>query len=87
MKILDLSFNSLGGVGGGATRRVCVAKDPKKEFEVGIDFRHQLDKFECSEPAWKWRKTFMRNITMMHVDISFNGFTAEDMIAIGDGLR
>ena len=24
---------------------------------------------------------------MMHVDISFSGFTAEDMIAIGDGLR
>jgi len=29
----------------------------------------------------------MKNFTLLHVDISFNGFSAEDMIAIGDGLR
>ena len=29
----------------------------------------------------------MRNLTLLHVDISFNGFCGEDMIAIGDGLR
>ena len=29
----------------------------------------------------------MKNLTLLHVDISFNGFSAEDMIAIGDGLR
>lgn len=37
VKILDLSFNSFGGVGGGATRRVCVTKDTKKEDEVALD--------------------------------------------------
>lgn len=29
----------------------------------------------------------MKNLTLLHVDISFNGFSAEDMIVIGDGLR
>ena len=27
------------------------------------------------------------NRELLHVDISFNGFTAEDMTAIGNGLR
>jgi len=29
----------------------------------------------------------MKNRTLVHVDISFNGFSTEDMMAIGDGLR
>lgn len=29
----------------------------------------------------------MKNMTLLHLDISFNGFTAEDMTVIGDGLR
>jgi len=29
----------------------------------------------------------MKNFTLMHLDISFNGFTAEDMTALSDGLR
>ena len=29
----------------------------------------------------------MRNSTLLHVDISFNGYNGEDMTAIGDGLR
>ena len=29
----------------------------------------------------------MKNFTLMHLDMSFNGFTSEDMIALGDGLR
>lgn len=29
----------------------------------------------------------MKNMTLLHCDISFNGFAPEDMTAIGDGLR
>ena len=29
----------------------------------------------------------MRNMTLMHLDISFNAFTDQDMIALSDGLR
>ena len=29
----------------------------------------------------------MKNRTLLHCDISFNGFAPEDMTAIGDGLR
>ena len=29
----------------------------------------------------------MTNFTLLHLDISFNSFSSEDMIVIGDGLR
>ena len=84
IQILDLSFNSLGS---GAKRKALLSKDQKKEEDVGIEQRHQLDKFECTDSAWKWRRAFMKNHTLLHVDVSFNGFSAEDMVAVGDGLR
>ena len=84
IKVLDISFNSFGS---GGIRHCFITDDLKKEEDVHFDKRHYLDKFECSESAWKWRKTFMKNRTLIHADISFNGFSAEDMMAIGDGLR
>ena len=72
IKVLDLSFNSFGSSGG--ARRAIVASDLKKEEDVANEQQHQLEKFECSESAWKLRKTFMKNMTLMHVDLSFNGF-------------
>jgi len=29
----------------------------------------------------------MKNRTLLHLDISFNSFSAEDMMALSDGLR
>lgn len=29
----------------------------------------------------------MKNYNLLHLDISFNGFSAEDMMVISDGLR
>ena len=84
VSVLDLSFNSLSS---GGTRKVVVAQDAKKEEEVPADYRHTHDRFECSESAWKLRQAFLHNRTLMHVDISFNAFSAEDMLTIGDGLR
>ena len=84
VKILDVSFNSFGS---GVMRRAMISDDLKKEEDVEIDLRHNKKKFECTQSAWKWRKTFMKNFTLLHADISFNGFTGEDMMAIGDGLR
>ena len=43
--------------------------------------------FECSEAAWKWRKTLMRNMHLLHLDISHNSFKPEDMEVMGDGLK
>jgi hypothetical protein len=43
--------------------------------------------FECSEAAWRWRKAVQRNRSLLHLDISHNGFTKVDMETIGDGLR
>ena len=40
VQILDLSFNSFGGVGGGASRRACVIADEKKEEDVAAVLRH-----------------------------------------------
>ena len=84
IKILDLSFNSMGS---GCIRRAIINTDLKREEEVVLEQRHKLKDFECSESAWKWRKTFLKNRSLLHVDIGFNGFTPEDMTAIGDGLR
>ena len=52
-----------------------------------MDQRHPINKLECAVSAWKWRKTLMKNFTLMHLDISFNSFTDQDMIALSDGLR
>lgn len=84
IKIVDISFNSFGS---GACRRALIATNPKLEEEISIEQRHATAKFEISQSAWKWRKTLMKNFTLMHLDISFNGFTAEDMTALSDGLR
>ena len=39
------------------------------------------------ESAWKWRSTLRRNRSLVHFDMSYNQFSTEDMLAIGDGLR
>ena len=46
VKVLDLSFNSMGS---GSIRRAIIQDDIKKEEDVAAEFRHQTrDKFECS---------------------------------------
>ena len=84
IQILDMSFNSFGS---GSIKKAILSDDLKKEEEVHVEQRHPMNKLECAVSAWKWRKTLMKNLTLLHVDISFNGFTDQDMIAIGDGLR
>lgn len=84
IKILDISFNSFGS---GAVKKAIVQDDPKKQEEVAAEQRHAISKLECVVSAWKWRKTLMKNFTLLHLDISFNSFSDQDMIAIGDGLR
>lgn len=49
--------------------------------------KEKLLNFECTEAAWKWRKTLMKNMSMLHLDISHNQFKPEDMEVIGDGLK
>ena len=84
IKVLDISFNSFGS---GAIKKAIVQDDLKKEEEVQAEQRHPIQKIECAVSAWKWRKTLMKNFTLLHLDISFNAFTDHDMIALGDGLR
>ena len=75
-------------MGSGSIRRAIVQDDIKKEEDVAAEFRHHTrDKFECSQSAWKFRKLLMTNFTLLHLDISFNSFSSEDMMVIGDGLR
>ena len=84
IRILDISFNSFGS---GAIKRAIVEDNLKMEEDVQAEQRHALTKIECATSAWKWRKTLMKNFTLLHLDISFNGFSDHDMIALGDGLR
>ena len=84
IKILDVSFNSFGS---GAVKKALIKDDLKMEEEVQLEYRHAANKVECAVSAWKWRKTLMKNFTLLHMDISFNGFTDQDMIVLGDGLR
>ena len=81
---LDVSFNAFSQ---GTTRRVRVKENDEDAQEIVPGRKHQLQKYECSEVAWKWRKAFMNNYSLMHVDISNNGFCSEDIQTIGDGLR
>jgi hypothetical protein len=71
---LDVAFNAFSQ---GSIRKVKV-KENDDEKEVLADKRHQLNKYECTEAAWKWKKAFSKNYSLMHVDMSFNGFSVED---------
>ena len=81
---LDVSFNAFSQ---GTMRRVRVKENEDDAKEIPAANKHALNKYESSEVAWKWRKAFMKNYSLMHVDISNNGFCSEDIQTIGDGLR
>ena len=43
--------------------------------------------FKCSRAAWKWRRAFQQNKTLLHADFCFNQINPPDIRCIGDGLK
>lgn len=82
LQIIDFSFNSFAR---GSSKKFALRDTD--DHDIGVEWKHLITRFDCVESAWKWRNTLRKNNSLIHVDLSHNGFVAEDMQAIGDGLR